>query len=181
MEAAMDGRQVGKSAAKGLAATAAIAAAGYAGLVILNRARYGKPKVSAAARKNSLLDQFIPDPEVVEHYQIAIAAPADVVLAAAKEMELLESPLVRAIIRVRELALGGAPDTRPHPTKLAEQVQSIGWVLLAERAGREVVFGAVTQPLGRGARISVDSARPVPRFQRAGLRQDRVDLAGRSG
>lgn len=63
----MDGRQVMKTAAKGLAATAALAAAGYAGLVVFNRVRYGDAEVSSAARKDSLLEQFIPNPEVVEH------------------------------------------------------------------------------------------------------------------
>lgn len=58
----MNGRHVTKAAAKGLAATAAIAAAGYAGLVLFTRARYGDAKVSSAARKDSLLDRFLPDP-----------------------------------------------------------------------------------------------------------------------
>jgi hypothetical protein len=142
----MNGRHVMKSAATGLAAGAAVAAAGYAALVVLNRARYGDAKVSGAAGKDSLLDRFIPEPEVVEHHQIAIHAPADVVMATAKELELLKSPLIRAIFRARELALGGEPDTRPHPTTLMEQMQSIGWVVLSEHYGREVVMGAVTQP-----------------------------------
>jgi hypothetical protein len=142
----MNGRQVMKSAATGLAAGAAIAAAGYAALVVLNRARYGDATVSGTAGKDSLLDRFIPEPEVVEHHEIAIHAPADVVMATAKELELLKSPIIRAIIRARELALGGEPDARPHPTKLLEQMQSIGWVVLAEHYGRELVMGAVTQP-----------------------------------
>jgi hypothetical protein len=142
----MDGRQVLKTTGKGLAVGAAMAAAGYAALVVLNRARYGEAKGFADAVKDSLLDRFIPEPEVVEHHQIAIDAPADVVLATAKELELLKSPVIRAIFRARELALGGEPDTRPHPTTLMEQMQSIGWVVLSERPGREIVFGSVTQP-----------------------------------
>jgi len=142
----MEGRQVVKFAARGIAATAAMAAAGYAALVVLNRTRYGNAKVLAAAAKDSLLNRFIPDPEVAEHHQIDIQAPADVVMAAARDMELLTSPVVRAIIRARELVLGGEPDTRPHPAGLLEQMQSIGWVVLAEQPGRELVMGAVTQP-----------------------------------
>jgi len=142
----MDGRQVIKNAARGVAATAAIAAAGYGALVVLNRVRYGAVKGSALDAKDSLLDRFIPEPEVLEHYKITIKAPADVVIASAKQLELLKSPVIRAIFRARELALGGTPDTRPHPTTLMEQMQSIGWVVLSERAGREIVFGSVTQP-----------------------------------
>ena len=140
----MDGRQMIKNAARSVAATAAIAAAGYAALVVFNRAKYGK--VKGAANGDSLLDQLIPNPEVAEHHQIDINAPADVVMATAKEIELLKSPVIRAILRARELALGGEPDDRDHPTALIDQVQSIGWVVLAERPGREMVLGAVTQP-----------------------------------
>jgi len=142
----MDGRRIIKNAAKTVAATAAIAAAGYAALVVFNRAQYGKVKGFAEKGKDSLLDRFIPDPEVAEHHQIDINAPADVVMAAAKDMELLKSPVIRAIVKARELALGGEPDDREHPAALIDQVQSIGWVVLAERPGREMVLGAVTQP-----------------------------------
>ena len=93
-----------------------------------------------------MLDRFIPKPEVVEHHQIAIEAPADVVLDAAKQMRMLDSPLVRAIFKAREFILGGEPDTRVHPQALFEQMQSIGWVVLAEHPGREVVMGAATIP-----------------------------------
>ena len=61
-------------------------------------------------------------------------------------MRLLDSPSILAIFKLRELALGGEPDKKPHPEPLLEQMRSIGWVVLAERAGREVVLGAATQP-----------------------------------
>ena len=142
----MTTREFLKNTGRGAAVGAGLAAIGYAGLVAYHRAKYGCVKGSAAAAEDSLIARFIPQPEVAEHHQIAIDAPADVVLAAAKDMELLDSPLIRAIFRLRELALGGEPDTRPHPAKLMAQMQSIGWVVLAEKAGREIVFGAVTQP-----------------------------------
>ena len=142
----MTSQQFVKTAGRGIAVGAAMAAAGYAALVVLNRARYGDPNTLADGVKDSLLDNFIPEPEVIEHHQIAINAPADVVIAAAKQLELIKSPVIRAIFRARELALGGEPDTRPHPTTLMEQMQSIGWVVLSERAGRQIVFGSVTQP-----------------------------------
>jgi hypothetical protein len=138
----MNGRHIIRNAARG---TAAIAAAGYAALVVLNRAKYGKVKSTADAR-DSLLDRFIPLPEVAEHHQIDVAAPADVVMATAQEMEFLKSPVIRAIVKARELVLGGEPDTREHPTALVKQMQSIGWVILDERPGREIVLGAATQP-----------------------------------
>lgn len=129
----------------GLAVGAGLAALGYAGLIAYHRARYGR--VAVAVNDDSLLlDRFIPAPEVVEHHRVRIAAPADVVLSTARSLELLNSRLVRAVIRARELALGGQPDDRRHPAALIPQMQSIGWVVLAERAGREIVLGAVTRP-----------------------------------
>jgi len=124
---------------------AGLAAVGYAGLVAYHRARYGtvRPRNSDSSL---LLDRFIPTPEVEEHHSVLIAAPAETVLCTARSMELLNSRLVRAVIKVRELALGGTPDGRRHPAALIPQMQSIGWVILAERAGREIVMGAVTRP-----------------------------------
>jgi len=142
----MNGRRFLKVAGAGIATTAAVAAAGYAGLVVFNRLRYGTVEPFAAAGKDPLLDQFLPSPEVAEHHQIDIAAPAAVVMATAKEFELMESPVVRAIIAARALALGGEPDSRVHPTRLIEQMESIGWVVLAEVPGRQIVVGSVTQP-----------------------------------
>ena len=132
--------------ARGLAFGAGAAALGYAGLVAWHRARYGKVNHIAEPSAGELLDRFIPSPEVLEHHHIAIAAPAELTLAAAKEMRFMDSPLVKAIIKARELAMGGAPDPRVHPPELLAQMQSIGWVVLAERPGREVVMGAATMP-----------------------------------
>lgn len=132
--------------ARGLAFGAGAAVLGYAGLVAWHRSRYGKVGHVAEPDAGELLDRFIPSPEVLEHHHIAIAAPAGIALEAAKEMRLMDSPLVKAIIKARELAMGGAPDARPHPAELLSQMQSIGWVVLAERPGREVVLGAATTP-----------------------------------
>lgn len=135
-----------KSALRGLGSAAILTGAAYGSLVLYNRWKYGTAKASTDRGEDSLLDRFIPDPEVVEHHQIGIDAPADLVMATAKDMRLLDSPVIRAIIRMRELALGGTPDQRQHPSSLVAQMQSIGWVVLSEKAGREIVLGCVTQP-----------------------------------
>ena len=142
----MTPREIIKNTARGLAVGAGLAAIGYGAMVAYHRARYGRVKGSAPAAEDSLIDNFIPEPEVVEHHQIGVSAPADVVLDTAKDLEVMNSPVIRAVFRLRELALGGEPDTRPHPTRLLPQMQSIGWVVLAEIPGREIVFGTVTQP-----------------------------------
>ena len=125
---------------------AGAAVAGYAGLVAWHRWRYGTNVVAVEPGQGGLLDRFIPRPEVIEHHSIAIDAPAETVLDAAKQMRLLDSTLVRGIIRARELALGGTPDERMHPGGLFDQMRSIGWVVLAERPGHELIMGAATIP-----------------------------------
>jgi hypothetical protein len=129
---------------RGLAA-ASLAALGYASLIGYHRARYGRVPV-AVNDDSLLLDRFIPAPEVVEHHRVRIAASADVVMSTARSLELLNSRMIRTIFKVREVVLGGRPDDRRHPAALLPQMQSIGWVVLAERAGREIVLGAVTRP-----------------------------------
>ncbi len=138
------GRRIFENAGRGLALSVLMAGVGYAGLVALSRIRYGRPR--SAANRSPLLDRFIPAPEVVEHHRIRISAPPVVALAAAVEMKALSHPVVRAVIKARELALGGRPDARPHPEALLAQMQSIGWVVLAERPDHEIALGAVTQP-----------------------------------
>jgi hypothetical protein len=134
------------AAARGLAFGAGAAALGYAGLIVWHRSRYGKVNHVAEPDTGNLLDRFIPAPEVIERSHIEINAPAASTFAAAKEMRLLDSMLVRGLIKTRELVLGGTPDQRIHPAALIPQMQSIGWVVLAEGTDREIVLGAATMP-----------------------------------
>ena len=55
-------------------------------------------------------------------------------------------PVVRSIFKARELILGSEPDAGTHPRGLLELMKAIGWGVLAEVPGREIVMGAVTQP-----------------------------------
>lgn len=115
------------------------AAAAYVGIAWC---RYGHP----ARRKSPLLDRFMPPYDVVECHATRVAAPADVTLQASTEAELQSSPLFRAIFRTREWILGADPreDLRPHG--LLAECLALGWGILAEEPGREIVVGAVTQP-----------------------------------
>ena len=126
----------------GSAAAAVLAGVGYG---VVTWYRYGRTK--PASGNGDLLDRFMPNSEVREGHKVRVAAPADVTFAAARELELNRSPLVRAIFRGRELLMGstGTRDKSPEGTFL-EQVLSLGWRILAEDPGREVVLGAVTQP-----------------------------------
>lgn len=162
----MNSRSLAKTGG-GLALGAGLAALGYAGLVAYHRTRYGTQAIDPNDHSH-LLDRFIPTPEVIEHHHVRIAAPADLVLRTARNLELLNSPLVRSVIRARELALGGKPDERPHPNALVPQMQSIGWVVLAESAGREIALGAVTQPWDAAPVFRSIPAGDFPAFREPG-------------
>jgi hypothetical protein len=129
-----------------LAAGAGVAAGAYAANVGLAWHRYGRARLASADEADALLDRFMPVYDVVERHQVQIAAPAAITIAAAGEQDLLHLPLVRAIFKARELVLGATPDTRPQPRGLLAQVRALGWGVLADEPGSEIVVGGVTKP-----------------------------------
>lgn len=82
----------------------------------------------------------------MERHQVRVRAPADIALAAASGMDLRQSPVIRAILRARELVLGAAPLEASVPRGLLAMAKATGWGVLAEVPGREVVVGTVIQP-----------------------------------
>ena len=104
---------------------------------------YGK--VSTAGTPDPLLDRFMPRYEVREYHEIRVAAPVDIAYAATRAMDINRSPVVRGIFRARHVALG-ADEVATPPRPLLEETQALGWGVLAEEPGREIVMGAVTQP-----------------------------------
>lgn len=142
----MAGRTHLESALRWAAGGVGAAAAGYATYVAVSWARYGHVCQGGPEAADPLLDRFMPAYEVAERHHIAVDAPADVTLAAAKQMDLLSSGLVRGIFAARECLLGAARDERQLPVGLLDQVRALGWGILAEVPGREIVVGAVTKP-----------------------------------
>ena len=140
------GRRGLKAAVGGLA----LLALPYAGYVASTWYRYGRttrPTLERRGRESSLLDEFMPVYEVAERHEIRVEAPAEHTFAAARDMDVNRSPLVRAIFAVRTLPSrlrGHAPS--PSSTPLLAETLALGWRVLAERPDREVVVGAVTQP-----------------------------------
>lgn len=134
-----------RSARHYAAAGLGLAAAGYAAYAATAWARYGRPALPAPGDGDPLLDRFMPAYDVVERHHIRVDAPADVTLAAARDMDLFDRPLVRGILKGRELLLGSSPDERPRPRGMLAATQALGWRILAEEPG-EIVVGAVTRP-----------------------------------
>jgi hypothetical protein len=129
-----------------LAASAGLAAGVYALYAGVTWWRYDHTARASADGRDALLDRFMPRYEVVERHHMSVAAPADVTFAAACEQDLFALPLVRLIVRAREIALGAAPADRRQPPGLIAAMRSLGWGELAAVAGREIVMGAVTKP-----------------------------------
>ena len=134
------------SVGTGFAAAVGAVAAGYGAYAAAAWSRYGRVGAAASGEADQLLDRFMPVYEVVERHHVRVAAPPELTLAVASEMDMSRSAVVRAIFKARELILHAASDSAPRPRGLAAHVQSLGWVLLAEQPRRELVFGAVTRP-----------------------------------
>lgn len=119
---------------------------GYAALAAGAWLRYGRSgRPADPLDADPLLDRYFPVYDVVERHRIAVDAPPDITLAAAREVRLDDSSVVRMVFRVRELVMGGELADRDSAT-LEAQMRAIGWGVLDEIPGRAVVFGAVTVP-----------------------------------
>jgi len=115
------------------AAALALAVGGYATYAGVAWSRFGHESAPAVSGdQDELLDRFMPRYEVAQRHQIRVAASPAETLAAARNVDLLGSPVVRAIIRAREVILGARRTDRPAPQGLLAEMQSLGWGILAE-------------------------------------------------
>ena len=135
-----------RAGAKWLAAALGVTVTAYAAYVGLAWWRYGNVPAPADEEEDPLLDRFLPLYEIVERHEMRVTAPAAVTLDVARDTDMQASPVVRAIIRAREVLLGATPDARRRPHGLLAETQLLGWGVLADVPGREVVMGAVTRP-----------------------------------
>jgi hypothetical protein len=139
-------KRQGRALSAAAARAAAVAAAAYAAYVAVAWARYGRAAAPNRDAADPLLDTFMPAYDIAERHHIAVGAPADITLAAARDLDLKQSWIVRAIFRAREIVLGADADTATRPRGLVAFTTSIGWGVLADVPGRELVMGGVTQP-----------------------------------
>lgn len=127
-----------------LGAGAGAAVLGWLGYVGVTWIRYGR--VYTNGRRDPLLDRFLPTYEIREHHETEVAAPAEVTYAIARQLDLQRSGLIRAIFAGRELLMGAEPTERERQPDFLSEVLALGWRVLADEPGRELVLGAVTQP-----------------------------------
>ena len=108
--------------------------------------RYGHVRSAVGHDADPLLDRFMPTFEVAERHAAYVRAPADITFAVACEVDLQRSRLIRAIFKGRELALRSHPGDPSDPRGLVAMTKALGWGVLAEVPGREIVMGGVTKP-----------------------------------
>ena len=138
------------SPARALRYAAAAAGAGLlgcGGYVAAAWARYGRADPRRHPR-DELLDRFLPEPEVDEYHRLKVRAPAAVTFAAAKQMDIQASPVVKGIFWLRAIPslLQGQPFRPQGSRSIVAETLDQGWGVLAEVPDREIVVGAYTQP-----------------------------------
>jgi hypothetical protein len=140
-------RQTALSPIRWLAGGSVLAAAVYASYVGIAWWRYGRTNLTSRDGSDDVhLENLMAVYDVVERFQVRVAAPAELTLSVACNLNLLGSDLIRAIFKAREFVLGGKQEENRNEMGLADQAKRWGWNTLAEQPGREIVFGAVTQP-----------------------------------
>lgn len=127
-----------------LAIAGGLCAAGYGAYVVLAFLNYGHARVSS--RDDALLERLMPVYDVREKHQTHVNAPAATTMAAAQQVRFDDSPFIAAIFRAREMILQAKAERSQQSVAFVEFAKSIGWRVVAQRPGREIVLGAVTQP-----------------------------------
>lgn len=116
----------------------------YLGYIAMTWWEYGTHRMSMAL--DPLLDRFLPDWEVAERHEIEVCAPIDLTYLAFRAVDFEESPVIRLIIRLRQLVLRGKPGKYTGPRTPLDRALAMGWGVLCDVPGRTLVLGAVTQP-----------------------------------
>jgi hypothetical protein len=136
-----------RTAARCLAAGGVLGIASWAAYAGIAWIRYGHAKRSTNPDEaDPLLDRFMATYEVAERHRVRVAASAEFTFAAAAALDIQQSTVVRGIFKSPEWILGSEPDKIVRVRTLVAWAKELGWAVLAEVEGREMVFGAVTRP-----------------------------------
>jgi hypothetical protein len=106
-------------------------------------------RLRPAPRHESPAAAFIPRPDVHDHREIVIAAPADLVFFDATRLDPLSLPIVRTIVRTRAWLMGDTFDPPRKPLGIVADTMVLGWGLLAHTPCRTMVMGAAARPWTR--------------------------------
>ena len=91
----------------------------------------------------------MPTYDVAERHHVGVGAPAAVTFESLMDLDLEDSLLIRAIFKGREMLLGADANEASRTKGLIALTKELGWVVLADMPGHEIVMGAVTRPWER--------------------------------
>jgi hypothetical protein len=109
-----------------------------------------------------LIDEFLPIYDAVERHQIQIQAPAAATYKAVRELDLSESAVVQALVRLRDLPSMFRRNRLSAECLGIQELIAGGFILLGERSNQEVLLGLVGRfwtPHGDIQRIDVEQFR----------------------
>lgn len=94
----------------------------------------------------TLLDDWIPSPDVKERFRTIVRAPAGLVMDVASEFDLQSIKLVRVMFWMRERIMRVSPMSARKRQGLLADTKAMGWGTLIHESGKLVVCGAACQP-----------------------------------
>src|SRR5688572_3888299 len=102
-----------------------------------------------AAEPSMLIEKYLPTFDVREYHELAVQGEPERAYTALRSVDFNRSRLVRALFAARTLPSrlrfrGVKPATQL--ASFLETAIALGWVILEELPGRELVVGAITQP-----------------------------------
>ena len=121
-----------------------------------------------------LLDRYLPHYDVTEAHAVVVDANTDLTWRAVRRSDLGRSAVIRVLLELRSLpnrlqgVLKGRPSGPARPPLTLDDMERVGFVLLGESPGHEIVFGTVVQPWK-----PVTGDEPAPRVERRPVRRVR--------
>jgi hypothetical protein len=155
-----------------------VPALGWGAYAAVTWLRFGESR--AVARSDPLMEQYMPRYDIAEVHSARVAAPATVTYDAVRAIDLHHSSVVHAVFRGREIMLGATAPPRPADLPLVSELLSLGWGVLEELPGRQLVLGAVTQPWQPAVVFRALASEAFASFDSAGYVKIVVTLAADS-
>ena len=131
-----------------------------------------------------LIDTYLPKYDERSYHEARVAADRATAFAALRALDLEQSLIVRTLFairslpsrfRVQERAVASPRVSRP----FVDSMVDIGWVILEEAPGQELVAGTVTQPWEATVRFRGLSPREFVAFEEPGFTKIVWNLAAR--
>jgi hypothetical protein len=136
-----------------------------------------------AATRPAAIERYLPVFDVADYREAPVAAEPGAAWQALRDFDLRRSRIVRALFALRTIPerwrAGAVP--APCPGPFVDEALRLGWVLLEETPGEEIVLGAVTKPWEPVVRFRGIPGREFLAFSEPGFAKIVWNLAVRPG